>query len=154
MVVMMTWSKLTIGRMCVCASFLYYWYCSVRSWRRRHGGPHRQSDRRLQHPNLHLGRYLQLKPQHGISVKQVVWSMFADERTKDWFLVGSPLVPLAVIYIYLKFVREWGPKFMENRQPYDLKNTLLVYNIVQVIFSVYLFIEVRCVFLTILALSS
>lgn len=82
--------------------------------------------------------------------------MFADERTKDWFLVGSPLPPLAIIYIYLKFIRSWGPKFMENRQPYDLKNTLLVYNIVQVIFSVYLFIEVRfaCFFYYIPALSS
>ncbi|CAB3377391.1 Hypothetical predicted protein [Cloeon dipterum] len=70
---------------------------------------------------------------------------WADERTKDWFLVGSPLVPLAVIYLYLKLVKDWGPKFMENRQPFDLKNTLLVYNIVQVIYSIYLFYEAAMV---------
>jgi elongation of very long chain fatty acids protein 7 len=76
--------------------------------------------------------------------------LFADDRTKDWFLVGSPLVPMAIVYIYLKIVREWAPKHMENRQPYDLKRTLLVYNIVQVILSVYLFYEVG----TILSLFS
>lgn len=69
-------------------------------------------------------------------------SLFADDRTKDWFLVGSPLVPMAVVYFYLKIVRDWGPKFMENRQPFDLKRILLVYNIVQVILSVHLFYEV------------
>jgi len=73
--------------------------------------------------------------------------LLADERTKDWFLVGSPLVPMAVVYVYLKMVREWLPKYMENRQPFDLKRTLLVYNIIQVVLSVYLFYEVGTVFL-------
>ncbi|XP_059472453.1 elongation of very long chain fatty acids protein AAEL008004-like [Neocloeon triangulifer] len=70
---------------------------------------------------------------------------WADERTKDWFLVGTPFIPMMIIYLYLKFIKDWGPKFMENRQPYDLKNTLLVYNIVQVIYSIYLFYEAASV---------
>lgn len=35
-----------------------------------------------------------------------------------------------------------GPKFMENRKPYELKNVLIVYNFLQVIFSAWLFYEV------------
>lgn len=35
-----------------------------------------------------------------------------------------------------------GPKLMENRKPFHLKNTLIVYNLFQVIFSTWLFYEV------------
>ena len=33
---------------------------------------------------------------------------------------------------------------MENRKPFQLKNTLIVYNFVQVVFSAWLFYEVHC----------
>lgn len=36
-----------------------------------------------------------------------------------------------------------GPKLMENRKPFQLKNTLIVYNLFQVLFSTWLFYEVR-----------
>jgi elongation of very long chain fatty acids protein 7 len=35
-----------------------------------------------------------------------------------------------------------GPKLMENRKPFQLKNTLIAYNLFQVIFSTWLFYEV------------
>lgn len=35
-----------------------------------------------------------------------------------------------------------GPRLMENRKPFQLKNTLIVYNFFQVIFSAWLFYEV------------
>lgn len=36
-----------------------------------------------------------------------------------------------------------GPRFMENRKPFELKNVLIVYNFLQVLFSAWLFYEVR-----------
>lgn len=36
-----------------------------------------------------------------------------------------------------------GPKLMENRKPFQLQNTLIVYNLFQVLFSSWLFYEVR-----------
>lgn len=36
-----------------------------------------------------------------------------------------------------------GPRFMENRKPYELKNLLIAYNFLQVVFSTWLFYEVR-----------
>lgn len=35
-----------------------------------------------------------------------------------------------------------GPRLMENRKPFQLKNTLIVYNFFQVVFSAWLFYEV------------
>lgn len=35
-----------------------------------------------------------------------------------------------------------GPRFMENRKPYELKNCLVLYNLFQVLFSSWLFYEV------------
>lgn len=35
-----------------------------------------------------------------------------------------------------------GPRFMESRKPYELKNVLILYNFLQVVFSAWLFYEV------------
>lgn len=61
-----------------------------------------------------------------------------DERTITWFLSGS-FYPLATILVtYLYFCLYAGPRWMKNRKPFELKNTLVVYNAVQVVLSVYL----------------
>lgn len=65
-----------------------------------------------------------------------------DSRTKDWFLAESfePLV--VIIAAYLFFCIYAGPRLMRNRKPFELKNTLLLYNAVQVALSVYMVYEV------------
>jgi len=45
--------------------------------------------------------------------------------------------------IYLFIVIYAGPRFMRNRKPYDLRKYVVVYNAVMVIFSTFLFYEVR-----------
>jgi len=44
----------------------------------------------------------------------------------------SPESVFALIVLYLLFVLKWGPKFMKNRQPYNIDRCLLVYNLVQI----------------------
>lgn len=65
-----------------------------------------------------------------------------DPRTNDWPLIKSPVPGLTIIGLYLYFVNSWGPRFMKDRKPFQFKNTLIAYNFIQVLISVYLFTEV------------
>lgn len=65
-----------------------------------------------------------------------------DPRTNDWFLIKDPLPPLTILILYLYFVRSWGPRFMENRKPFEFKYTLIIYNFLQVLVSIFLVYEV------------
>ena len=65
-----------------------------------------------------------------------------DPRTNNWPLIASPVPGLSILGLYLYFVNSWGPRFMKDRKPFIFKNTLIVYNFVQVLISVYLFTEV------------
>lgn len=66
----------------------------------------------------------------------------ADTRTTDWLLMSSPFPTLFICITYVYVVKTLGPKLMENRKPFQLKNTLVVYNLFQVIFSAWLFYEI------------
>lgn len=68
-------------------------------------------------------------------------NFFSDPRTNDWFLISSPVPGLSLLIGYLYFVLSWGPKNMEHRKPYQLKNTLVVYNFLQILLSTWLFKE-------------
>lgn len=65
----------------------------------------------------------------------------ADPRTKDWFLIPSPVPGITILIGYLYFILSWGPKHMENRKPYQLKNILICYNFLQILLSFWLFYE-------------
>lgn len=66
---------------------------------------------------------------------------YADGRTRQWFLVwNTPIYVWSLTITYLSFV--WlGPKFMKNRQPFDLSRFMLIYNLALVCLSTYMFIE-------------
>uniref|UniRef100_A0A0A1XHP0 Elongation of very long chain fatty acids protein n=1 Tax=Zeugodacus cucurbitae TaxID=28588 RepID=A0A0A1XHP0_ZEUCU len=66
---------------------------------------------------------------------------YGDSRTKDWPMMSSPFPTLAVCLTYVYLVKVLGPRLMENRKPFHLQNTLIIYNAVQVIFSAWLFYE-------------
>ncbi|XP_073828880.1 very long chain fatty acid elongase 7-like [Musca autumnalis] len=63
----------------------------------------------------------------------------ADPRVKDWPLLYEPLLPLTIISLYLLFVLKYGPKWMEKRHPFELKNVMRLYNAIQVIVNFYIF---------------
>ncbi|XP_015607876.1 elongation of very long chain fatty acids protein AAEL008004 [Cephus cinctus] len=70
-----------------------------------------------------------------------VFHEIADPRTRDWFLMSSPVPGASIMIGYLYFVLSWGPRHMEHRKPYQLNNILVLYNFLQVILSVWLFYE-------------
>lgn len=67
----------------------------------------------------------------------------SDPRVKDWVLMSGPLPTMMICLTYVLLVKVIGPKFMENRKPFILRKTLIIYNFLQVIFSTWLFYEVR-----------
>lgn len=63
---------------------------------------------------------------------------FLDTRTNNLPLMGSPIIIPAIILSYLYFVLKYGPQFMKNRKPYNLKTFIQWYNIFQIIANAYL----------------
>nr|XP_034824541.1 elongation of very long chain fatty acids protein AAEL008004-like isoform X2 [Maniola hyperantus] len=66
---------------------------------------------------------------------------YGDPRTNPWFLMSSPFPTLMICLSYIYLVKVFGPRFMESRKPYELKNLLVLYNFLQVLFSAWLFYE-------------
>lgn len=68
---------------------------------------------------------------------------YADPRTRNWFLLqGSPVPVWIITVLYLVSVVYIGPRFMQNRKPYNPINFMIVYNFSLVILSAYMFIEI------------
>lgn len=61
-----------------------------------------------------------------------------DPRTQNFPLLGSPIPILVILGTYLYFVKSIGPKWMQNRQPYNLQSVINVYNFLQIIINFYL----------------
>ncbi|XP_013134265.1 PREDICTED: elongation of very long chain fatty acids protein 7-like [Papilio polytes] len=69
-----------------------------------------------------------------------VFQELPDPRMKSYFLAAKPYQGLTLLTIYLMFVFKWGPKWMKNKPPYELRKTLMIYNIIQVIACAAVFI--------------
>ena len=65
------------------------------------------------------------------NILEVIWAQ-RDVRVDDWPLMNSPLPTVALCALYFFIVKSVGPRFMRDRKPFDLKNTIIVYNLFQV----------------------
>jgi hypothetical protein len=92
--------------------------------------------RKIRHKFIVNSKKIRKKPCFNIN------EHFSDLRTKSWFLTNNPTPILTILATYLYFCLYAGPRYMKNRKPFQLKNTLIVYNIVQVVLSIILVIEV------------
>uniref|UniRef100_A0A1B0C376 Elongation of very long chain fatty acids protein n=1 Tax=Glossina palpalis gambiensis TaxID=67801 RepID=A0A1B0C376_9MUSC len=57
-------------------------------------------------------------------------------------MMSSPFPTLIVCVFYAYFVKVIGPRLMENRKPFRLQNTLVIYNAIQVVLSLWIFYEI------------
>lgn len=65
-----------------------------------------------------------------------------DPNVKDFWFMGS-IWPITIIVVsYLYFVLKCGPKFMKYRNPYNIDRIVMIYNAIQVLYSMYLVKEV------------
>lgn len=74
----------------------------------------------------------------GGSMTKGFFLIFPDSTMHEWPLMSSPVPVVAILAVYLLFVLKIGPKLMENRKPYNLKNILIGYNAYQVGFSLWM----------------
>lgn len=59
----------------------------------------------------------------------------------SWPLYGDPSTVAMILIAYISFVFYLGPKLMEKRQPFNLKNVIIVYNAVQVFYNSWVLIK-------------
>ncbi|XP_050498445.1 elongation of very long chain fatty acids protein AAEL008004 isoform X2 [Diabrotica virgifera virgifera] len=64
-----------------------------------------------------------------------------DPRVEGWWMMDSPLPTLFICMFYAVFSKVIGPKLMENKKPFDLRDVLIVYNFLQTLFSIWLMYE-------------
>jgi hypothetical protein len=62
----------------------------------------------------------------------------SDPIIDQWMFMRSPGPIVGILVVYLFFVLKAGPKWMENRKPFELKKIMIGYNAYQVCFSIWL----------------
>lgn len=76
----------------------------------------------------------------GVQFYERLWEL-RDKRVDEWFMMDSIWPTIIVTVAYLYFVRVLGPTFMKERKPIDLKPLMMLYNIVQVLGSAWMFVN-------------
>ncbi|XP_066994288.2 very long chain fatty acid elongase 7-like [Anabrus simplex] len=64
-----------------------------------------------------------------------------DPRAAGLFYLSTPWFVFSIIICYVFFVRRCGPKFMKDRQPYQLEGIMRIYNIAQVLANAYIVLQ-------------
>ncbi|XP_015521536.2 elongation of very long chain fatty acids protein isoform X1 [Neodiprion lecontei] len=63
-----------------------------------------------------------------------------DPRTAEWFLMSGPGPVIIILAMYL-YICTSGRSFMRDKPPYTLRKTMIVHNLIQVFFNIYLIRE-------------
>ena len=69
------------------------------------------------------------------------WWEVRDRRADHLPMMMSPSAVVLASSIYVALVTWIGPRFMQKRDPYSLKHTILVYNLFQVVINGYVLME-------------
>lgn len=69
--------------------------------------------------------------------------LILDPRVNHWMMMSSPLPTMVICLSYAYFSKVLGPRIMENKKPYKLRGILISYNLIQTLFSTWIFYEVR-----------
>lgn len=67
-----------------------------------------------------------------------IFNELVDPRTEDMFLMSSPIPIIVIVTLWFFFICKWGPQLMKNREPFNIKKIMIVYNIVQVLCNMYI----------------
>ncbi|XP_037277379.2 very long chain fatty acid elongase 7 isoform X1 [Rhipicephalus microplus] len=74
------------------------------------------------------------------SLQPKVWldklHAISDPRTRDYPVVLNPFFVTLMLVAYLYFVKVAGPRWMKNREPFQITNIIRVYNITLVIVNI------------------
>lgn len=75
------------------------------------------------------------------------WLELGDYRVASKYplMSGGPIPIIAIVSLYLYFVRFMGPKMMKTRDPIELKWTIRIYNILMSLINLYTFVRVAII---------
>ena len=62
----------------------------------------------------------------------------SDKRLENWPLMQSPLSTITLCCLYVYIVKYFGPQYMKNREPFNVKKLMIVYNFLMIIISILL----------------
>lgn len=68
---------------------------------------------------------------------------YIDAKLEHYPIVNYPFFGILTLIVYWKLVTSILPKFMKNREPYNLKSFILVYNAFQIVFNGILVVKVN-----------
>jgi len=71
---------------------------------------------------------------------QKLWEI-RDKRVDNWPMMNSPWPTIWLCFGYIYISKVIGPSIMKERSAFNLKKTIMSYNLLQVIFSSYIFYE-------------
>lgn len=72
------------------------------------------------------------------------WFPEWDSRTRGWALIGNPIPLVVICVLYVFVVKVWGPKWMADKKPFELRGLMVAYNFILVVlnaFFVWVFIR-------------
>lgn len=74
-----------------------------------------------------------------------VCAFVLDKRVERWPMMSSPLPTLGFSMLYLLFL--WaGPRYMQHRDAFKLRESLIIYNFSMVLLNFYICKEVHCLY--------
>lgn len=65
----------------------------------------------------------------------VHWFPDWDSRSRGWPLIGNPIPLTAICFLYVYTVKVWGPKWMGDRKPFELRALMAAYNLALVLLN-------------------
>lgn len=74
---------------------------------------------------------------------------YIDAKLEHYPIFNYPFFGILTIIVYSNLVTSILPKFMKNREPYNLKSFILVYNAFQIVFNGIIVVKVNHEILTV-----
>lgn len=62
----------------------------------------------------------------------------ASPEVDNFFLMKSPVPIFSIALLYMLTILVIGPRFMKNREPFQINKVIIVYNLIQILFSGYI----------------
>lgn len=67
----------------------------------------------------------------------LILNIFLDEKSRYWPFIQADCAIITICFLYIAMCI-FGPKYMANKKPKELKNAMFLYNAFQVILSAWM----------------
>jgi len=60
--------------------------------------------------------------------------------------MSTPWPILSILTVYLLFVVKLGPNMMKDREPFNIKHIMMIYNLVQTLYNIFIVSEASSIY--------